>query len=86
MTMVERVSEAIHAELTRYVWGEGPSAYERRLARAAIAATRKPTQGMLEAAIKGRDGTLPAAVAEHVWTVMVEAALDEHTGSDGEAH
>lgn len=97
MTMVETVARVIceHAHLNAYpepgVWRRGEialkvDAYWRAwipAARAAIAATRKPTKSMLEAAMGGRDGTLPVAVAEHVWSVMVEAAIDESLGQDG---
>lgn len=67
-TMVERVAQALdQADL------ENPT-FEA-MARAAIAATRKPTLAMIEAALMGRDVTISAAVCENIWQVMVDASL-----------
>lgn len=69
--MVERVAGAIAYEMG-YVWGSSGVDHEelRTAARAAIAATREPTEAMLVAAAR-------EVVSEAKWRAMVDAALDD---------
>ena len=73
--MVERVAQALLAAIdaSEYNFGErGVRLTAKAAARAAIAAMREPTEGMLEVA----DVDEPQQ-AINTWHAMVDAALDE---------
>jgi hypothetical protein len=71
--MVERMSFAI---ADADVVPESPHLYAK-MARADILAIRNPTDAMISAALRGRDGTIPAAVIRSLWVTMVDAMLNE---------
>lgn len=100
-TMVERVADAVigvleksdDADLTEgigHILGLGSpakiSSFKAAIGRAAIAAMREPTAGMLAAAdaesLIGSDGLWPGE-AHHTWPAMIDAALNDGANADG---
>ena len=71
--MVSELIEAIKGGVRTYVHGDMMA---DTIAQAALQAMidHGPTDDMVEAAMRGRDGTIPAAVVRDIWRVMNAAA------------
>lgn len=84
MSMVERVAEAIwsfHGNAPAMGWAHAKSSAEvshwieqtYRMARAAIAAMREPTDAMITAG----NGGMKMVATDRIWQRMIDRALDE---------
>jgi hypothetical protein len=67
-TMIERVAQALQQEMATAAFDEPPTSFA--LARAAIAAMREPTDGMIDGWI-GAPGAIKGG-----WQGMIDAALE----------
>ena len=72
-TMMETVARAIEAEIARQFRGTDSRIDFALVARAALAAMRTPTEGMIEAACRMDQTFIP----RHIWNVMLDAAVAE---------